>query len=101
MAMLAFQTESIDGRRLRVARQGSGEPLLLLHGYPDNLQIWCRLAPLLADRFDVIAPDWPGLGYSEAWTGGTTPHHQAGRICRLLDHWQIERAHIVGADMGG
>ena len=33
-----------NGRRLRVARLGSGPPLVLLHGYPDNLQLWCELA---------------------------------------------------------
>src|SRR5207253_909928 len=57
--------------------------------------------PALADRFEVIAFDWPGMGQSDAWTGGTTPGHQAERLCKLLDWWGIERAHIAGADMGG
>ena len=90
-----------DGRRLRLARVGAGPPLVLLHGYPDNLQIWCELAPRLADRFDVIAFDWPGMGQSEAWPGGTTPAHMADRLGALLDAWGIERATVVGMDMGG
>jgi pimeloyl-ACP methyl ester carboxylesterase len=90
-----------NGRRLRVARMGSGPPLVLLHGYPDNLQIWCELAPRLAERFEVIAFDWPGMGYSEAWPGGTTPSHMADRLLTLLDEWGIERAGLVGMDMGG
>lgn len=90
-----------NGRRLRVARLGDGPPLVLLHGYPDNLQIWCELAPRLADRCRVIAIDWPGMGQSEAWPGGTTPMHMADRLAALLDAWGIDRAGVVGLDMGG
>jgi pimeloyl-ACP methyl ester carboxylesterase len=90
-----------NGRRLRVARLGSGPPLVLLHGYPDNLQIWCELAPRLADRCQVIALDWPGMGSSDAWPGGATPAHMADRLRTLLDIWGIKRAGLVGMDMGG
>jgi pimeloyl-ACP methyl ester carboxylesterase len=90
-----------DGRRLRVARLGSGPPLVLLHGYPDNLQIWCELAPRLADRFEVIAFDWPGMGHSDDWPGGTTPMHKADRLRTLFDAWGLGRAVLVGMDMGG
>ncbi len=89
-----------DGSRLRLARLGSGPPLLLLHGYPDNLQIWCELAPRLADRFEVIAFDWPGMGYSDAWPGGATPTHMAQRLLRLLDHWDLASVTLIGMDMG-
>jgi pimeloyl-ACP methyl ester carboxylesterase len=100
--MLATALDTLpSGCKLRVARLGSGSPLVLLHGYPDNLQIWCALAPRLADRCTVIAFDWPGMGYSDAWPGGTTPTHQAQRLLRLLDLWGIEQAAVVGLDMGG
>jgi pimeloyl-ACP methyl ester carboxylesterase len=100
--MLATTFETVrGGRRLRVARLGSGPPLVLLHGYPDNLQIWCELAPRLAGRFTVIALDWPGMGYSDAWPGGATPAHMADRLRELLDAWHIDRAGLVGLDMGG
>lgn len=88
------------GGRLRVARLGSGPPLILLHGYPDNLQIWCELARRLADKFEVIAFDWPGLGQSDEWSGGATPFHMAERLLELLDEWGIRRAGVVGMDMG-
>ena len=89
-----------DGRRLRVARMGKGPPLILLHGYPDNLQIWCELAPRLADRFEVIAFDWPGLGLSQTWPGGATPFHMADRLLELLDGWGIQQAGLAAMDMG-
>src|SRR5215217_1807520 len=90
-----------SGRLLRIARMGSGPPVVLLHGYPDNLQIWSELAIRLADRFEVIAFDWPGMGYSEAWPGGTTPFHMAERLQKILDELAIERVSLVGMDMGG
>lgn len=92
-----------DGHVLRVARLGGhgGVPFVLLHGYPDNLHLWSRVAPLLARRQDVIAFDWPGMGDSTRWPGGATPHHQAQRLLQLLDHWHIDQADVVGMDMGG
>jgi pimeloyl-ACP methyl ester carboxylesterase len=102
--MLTTEREILpDGRALRVARLGvrGGVPVVLLHGYPDNLQLWSRLAPLLARRQDVIAFDWPGMGDSAVWPGGTTPQHQAERLIALLDRWCIAQADVVGMDMGG
>jgi len=90
-----------DGRRVRVARLGQGPPLLLLHGYPDSLQIWSALAPLLAPSATVIAFDWPGMGESDPWPGAVTPEHMAGRVATLLDHWGLPRASVLGHDMGG
>jgi pimeloyl-ACP methyl ester carboxylesterase len=100
MIPTTFQTLA-DGRRLRVARLGAGPPLVLMHGYPDNLQIWCDFAPRLADRFEVIAFDWPGMGYSDDWPGGATPMHMAERLRVLFDVWGLARAVLVGIDMGG
>jgi pimeloyl-ACP methyl ester carboxylesterase len=100
--LLATTTEVLpNGLRVRVARLGSGPALVLLHGYPENLQIWCALAPALADRFTVIAFDWPGMGYSEAWPGGATPFHMADRLLALLDIWGLNRVSLAGFDMGG
>ncbi len=99
--MLVAGFENHQGRRLRVARVGSGPPLVLLHGYPDNLQLFCELAPRLAQRFTVIAFDWPGTGESDEWPGGTTPQHVAERLRALLDAWGLARVSVLGLDMGG
>src|ERR1700752_5229527 len=98
--MLRTGVESHFGRALRVARLGNGPPLILLHGYPDTLQVWHRLADQLKDSFQVIAFDWPGMGYSDPWPGGATPAHLADRLLALLDPWAIERATVLGMDMG-
>lgn len=99
--MLATTIEMYGDRKLRVARLGSGPPVILLHGYPDNLQVWSELAPRLATRHEVIAFDWPGMGFSEAWTGGATPFDFSKRLRTLMDAWSIEKAAIIGHDMGG
>ena len=99
--MLVAGFENHQGRRLRVARVGSGPPLVLLHGYPDILQLFCELAPRLAQRFTVIAFDWPGTGESDEWPGGTTPQHMAEHLRALLDAWGLARVSVLGLDMGG
>jgi pimeloyl-ACP methyl ester carboxylesterase len=86
---------------LRVARLGQGEAVLLLHGYPENLQVYCELAPLLAADKQVIAFDWPGQGDSAEWAGGATPLLLARRLLKLLDDWQLDAVHLIGQDMGG
>ena len=99
--MLETTMEMHRGRRLRVAQLGNGPPLILLHGYPDTLQVWSRLAPLLSAAHRVIAFDWPGMGQSEAWPGGATPYDMAERLRTLLNDWQLDKAIVLGMDMGG
>jgi len=99
--MLDAVLEPTPRGRVRVARLGAGPAVLLLHGYPETLQIWSRVAPRLARRFEVFAFDWPGLGRSDPWEGGATPAHFADRLRDLMDHWRLGRAHVVGLDMGG
>jgi len=99
--MLEAVTEIHGGRKVRAAHLGSGHSMILLHGYPDNLQVWSEIAPRLASRFQVTAFDWPGMGFSEAWPGGATPFDFARRLRDLMDKWRIPQAAIVGHDMGG
>ena len=66
--LLTTESLSLDNqKRLRLSRIGRGPPLVFLHGYPDNLQIWARLATRLSSSFKCIALDWPGMGESEVW----------------------------------
>lgn len=103
MTLLETRMEVLpDGRRVRFARLGTGgPPVVLLHGYPESLQIWSAVAPLLARRFDVLALDWPGMGASDEWPGGASPTHMANRLVELLDFWKIPAANVVAMDMGG
>jgi pimeloyl-ACP methyl ester carboxylesterase len=89
--------------RIRYAPFGQNNgtsPLIFLHGYPENLQIWSRLIPLLAEQEHGMALDWPGLGASDAWLNGYTPRHMADRLKALMDAFDIPKASLVAMDMG-
>ena len=62
-----FSKTKIDGAgcQINVVHGGSGSPLLLLHGYPQNHVEWHKVAPVLAEQFTVVCPDLRGYGDSE------------------------------------
>ena len=64
---IRYQKEKVDGVDVFYREAGpKGAPvLLLLHGFPTSSQMFRNLIPLLADKYRVIAPDYPGYGYSE------------------------------------
>ena len=63
-----FETRYIatDAGRIFVRFAGSGEPLVLLHGFPETGVMWHRIAPKIAERFSVVVPDLRGYGWSSA-----------------------------------
>lgn len=62
---------AVDGDvRIHAVTGGSGPPLLLLHGHPQSHVIWHRVAPVLAQRFTVVAADLRGYGDSSKPDGG-------------------------------
>ncbi len=64
--MTTFRTVSIDGLDIfyREAGSRSNPTILLLHGFPTSSHMFRNLIPALADQFHLIAPDYPGFGYS-------------------------------------
>jgi pimeloyl-ACP methyl ester carboxylesterase len=84
-------------------REGSGPPLVLLHGVGLNWQINRPVIGLLARDFDVIACDSPGFGDSPALPAGTVPAvpAYAERFARFFGELGIERPHVSGNSMGG
>src|SRR5580765_1172637 len=65
-----FRFAEVEGVKLfyREAGKRSNPTIVLLHGFPSSSYQYHELIPRLADRFHVIAPDYPGMGYSEAPT---------------------------------
>jgi pimeloyl-ACP methyl ester carboxylesterase len=100
--MLETRIETTGGNKpVRLARLGAGSTVIMLHGYPENLQVFEKLATRLAKHYEVIAFDWPGMGYSEDRKGGATPLVMAKKLLALMDEWGIETADLVAQDMGG
>ena len=84
---------------------GSGPPVLLLHGYPQTHVMWHKVAPMLAERYSVVAPDLRGYGDSGKPPVGDDPERYCKRrtardqleVMASLGH---ETFHVVGHDRG-
>src|SRR3984957_15989137 len=94
------RTAKIDGAVLHYLTTGHGTPLILLHGYAETSLMWKPIIPSLAQRFTVIAPDLPGIGDSDIPTDGLDMKRAAIRIHDLAISLGVERAEVVGHDIG-
>lgn len=79
---------------------GSGQPVVLLHGLASNARIWDLTAPLLAERFRVLALDQRGHGLSAQPDGYDFPSI-SGDLTALIDALGLERPGLVGHSWGG
>jgi pimeloyl-ACP methyl ester carboxylesterase len=81
--------------------EGSGPPLLLIHGYPFNSFDWAPIWPTLTQRFTVIAPDMMGMGFSAKPVAYEySVHDHADMHEALLAHLGIAKAHMMAHDIG-
>jgi pimeloyl-ACP methyl ester carboxylesterase len=94
------RTAEAYGVKLHYLTAGHGPAVILLHGYAETSRMWRPLIPRLAEKFTVIAPDLPGIGDSEIPTNGLDLKGAAIRIHALARALGIERARIVGHDIG-
>jgi pimeloyl-ACP methyl ester carboxylesterase len=71
-----YRTVDIDGLKVfyREAGPAEGPAVLLLHGFPTSSHMFRDLIPALADRYRVVAPDYPGFGYSDFPDGQQFPY---------------------------
>ena len=96
----ANRTGVVDGVKLHYLAAGSGPAIVLLHGYAETSRMWRPLIPTLAPRFRVIAPDLPGIGDSDVPADGLDMARSAVRIHALVKGLGIEKAVVVGHDIG-
>ncbi len=85
--------------------QGTGAPVVLLHGSGPGVSAWTnwkRVMPALADRFRVIAPDLPGFGYTERQPD---LHYDiklwSRHLIGFLDALDLDKVSLVGNSFGG
>jgi len=97
---IASRTAQINGVKLHYMTAGHGTPLILLHGYAETSLMWKPIIPVLAERFTVIAPDLPGIGDSDIPTDGLDMKSAAVRIHDLAKSLAVQKAHVVGHDIG-
>ena len=90
----------VRGVSLHVAAAGEGEPVVLLHGWPQHWWQWRKLIPALAQRHRVICPDFRGMGWSEAPPAGYSLWAQLDDLLGILDALELDRVRLVGHDWG-
>lgn len=96
-----MERATINGRELAYVRQGKGTHLILVHGYPLDHRIWDKVIPMLAESFDVIAPDLRGFGESAGTDREFGMEDYAADLAGLMDALDIRQAVVAGHSMGG
>ena len=79
---------------------GSGDPVLLVHGFGEDSSIWENQVRKLSDSFKLIVPDIPGSGQSPMLDKGSMEIY-AGCLKDILDQENISEVHLIGHSMGG
>ena len=104
--MTTYQSVQVQGLNLfyREAGSKSAPSVLLLHGFPSSSRMYDKLIPMLAVRYHVIAPDYPGFGHSDApdpaifdYTFG----HLASVIEAFTKQLGLQRYTLFMQDYGG
>jgi pimeloyl-ACP methyl ester carboxylesterase len=92
-----------NGVALDILVEGAGEPVLLLHGWPETKELWReQVAFLAANGFQVIAPDLRGFGQSDKPEGIDNYNmvHSVLDVVAILDAAGVDAANVVGHDFG-
>jgi pimeloyl-ACP methyl ester carboxylesterase len=90
----------VGSLRVHVAEAGQGEPLVLLHGWPQHWWCWRLLVPLLQDRYRLVMPDLRGHGWTGAPPDGYDKEQLATDLLGLLDALELPQVGLVGHDWG-
>jgi pimeloyl-ACP methyl ester carboxylesterase len=91
---------TVRGVRLHVAEAGSGDPVLLLHSFPQHWYAWRRVIPLLSAEYRLICPDWRGFGWSQAPARGYDTASRVADVLALMDVLGVHRVRLAGHDWG-
>jgi 3-oxoadipate enol-lactonase len=87
--------------KLYFSEIGSGLPVIFLHGFPFDHQLWDQLIPHLSDAFRYILPDLRGFGKSQTENSDYLMSEMAKDVIQLMDDLRLQNAILVGHSMGG
>jgi pimeloyl-ACP methyl ester carboxylesterase len=92
--------ENVNGVKIHYVTGGSGDPLVLLHGFGQNWFMWNRLMPELSKHFTIIAPDMRGMGESDKPDSGYDKKTMAKDIHELVKKLGYNSINLAGHDIG-
>ena len=87
--------------RMHYLQRGTGEPVVLIHGFPETSYSWRHQLAALSEHYAVFAPDTRGFGQTDKPGIRVTRQILAQDVINFMDALGIERAAIVGHDWGG
>jgi pimeloyl-ACP methyl ester carboxylesterase len=90
----------VNGVKLHYLIAGTGDPIVLLHGFAETSHMWLPLIAKLSDKHTVIAPDLRGFGQSSAPADGYTKAAMAQDIHELMKSLKCDHIRLVGHDIG-
>jgi len=96
----SHHTASVNGIQLHYVIGGHGDPVVLLHGWPETWYAWHKVMPALAKNYTVIAPDLRGLGDSSKPLTGYDGKTVAEDIHQLVGKLGFKTIFLVGHDIG-
>lgn len=91
----------LKGRRTHFIETGSGDPVILIHGFFFDSFTWHDNIPALSEHFRVLAPDLWGFGYSTRQPLDYGYPLYAEQLLLLMEARKIEKASLIGHSMGG
>jgi pimeloyl-ACP methyl ester carboxylesterase len=91
---------SVNGIQMHYVIGGQGDPIVLLHGWPETWYAWHKIMPALAKNYTVIAPDLRGLGDSSKPPTGYDGKTVAEDIHQLVTQLGFKTIFLVGHDIG-
>ena len=97
----SHHTASVNGIKMHYVIGGEGDPVVLLHGWPQTWYEWHRVMPALAKNYTVIAPDLRGLGDTSKPSTGYDGDTTAEDIYQLVSQLKLgQKIYLVGHDIG-
>ena len=98
--VVTFGRAEVNGIRMYYRMAGSGEPLVLLHGFPETSNAWRKVIPGLAAHHTVLASDLRGFGDSDRPETGYDKRMVAEDVHQLVHHLRLGPITLVSHDVG-
>jgi pimeloyl-ACP methyl ester carboxylesterase len=97
---VSHRTVEARGLRFHVAEAGAGEPVVLVHGWPQHWWMWRHVVPRLAPQARLVMIDLRGFGWSNAPPGRYDKQTLADDVLAVMDALGLERVRLMAHDWG-
>ncbi len=93
--------KNVNGIKINYEEKGSGELIVLLHGWGSNIRLFANLTELLSKKYRVVAMDMPGFGESEEPPAAWCVDDYADFVVNFLEDYNADKIMLLGHSFGG